>query len=462
MKEKYSKIVFLFLLIFALIPYFILCAYANPAADDFTYAFKGKFYDIIQTLISEYLNWNGRYTSNLFVLINPIAFNSFTVYKIIPVLIILSTIISFLFFIKTLLGNILSNIDRIIFSLLISLLYLYQMPIISEGIYWYTGAVTYQLGNIAALNFLSILILFCKERYIFKSKTTHTIIITFVLFLTIGFNEIIMISVLCFSGLFLFINIKYKLRHKTFAYYLFFITLAFSLFVYFAPGNTVRESNFKNIHNFIHSFIYSSLQSIRFFTLWILSIPLIITSIFYYFLNKKLSENIKLFSESFYLSRSISLILLFFVIFISVFPAYWSTGILGQHRTLNVAYFIFLILWFINLTVWFNYYKTKIILNSGERFKITLFLITFFFLIADKNGGSALSDIIENKAQFFDLQMKERYSVILADKDTIYFTPINKPPKCLFLYDITSKPDDWQNRCYNVYFENENKIILKK
>ena len=43
--------------------------------------------------------------------------------------------------------------------------------------------------------------------------------------------------------------------------------------------------------------------------------------------------------------------LLLFVIFFSSFLPYWVSGILGQHRTLNVAYFMFIILWFSTITV---------------------------------------------------------------------------------------------------------------
>jgi hypothetical protein len=43
---------------------------------------------------------------------------------------------------------------------------------------------------------------------------------------------------------------------------------------------------------------------------------------------------------------------LLLVIPAAVFPAYWETGLLGQHRTVNTAYFAFLVLWFTATAIW--------------------------------------------------------------------------------------------------------------
>lgn len=459
-----KKLIFLLSLIAAFIPYLFISIYSNPAPDDFTYAFKGKAYNILQTIINEYFNWNGRYTSNVLVLINPIAFKSFIFYKIIPVLIIFLTIISYLIFVKVLIGRFISRIDIYIISFLLSLLYIFQMPIISEGIYLYTGAITYQLGNICALTYISLLTLFYKRQFVFNNKKIHLIILTIFLFLTIGFNEVIMIALLCFSLIFLFIVHKNRLENKALANYLFLVTLVFSSFVYFAPGNLVRESYFPNNHDIIHSIVFSIAQSIRFFLDWISSAPLLLLSILFFYLNKNLSKNIKLFSVSFYLSPFYSSLLLLIVIFISVFPAYWATGILGQHRTLNVAYYLFVITWFINLTVWFNFYENRMknIQSLNKNISNIILIVILGSFLFTKNGYNSITDILNGRAKSYNMQMNERYSLIKSSKDTIYFKPITDPPKSLFLYDITDNPEHWLNKCYTVYFECEDKLIMKK
>ncbi|MBI5538600.1 MAG: hypothetical protein HY951_00965 [Bacteroidia bacterium] len=464
MKEiQKNNLIFLVSLVILIFPYIYLSFYANPAADDFTYAHKEKALDFFSTLINEYLNWNGRYTSNVFVLINPIAFNSFLFYKLIPVFIIVLTFLSYLLFVKTLLSDIVSNIISYIISLLLTLLFIYQMPIISEGIYWYTGAVTYQLGNIFALILICLLWQFVKRKFIFGNSIIHLMILTLILISAIGFNEVLMLLILFFSFVFLFIQFKNKLENKNLAIYISIIALIFSLMVYLAPGNSIRESNFSNIHNLYHSVIYSIAQTGRFFVIWLSSVPLLLLSFLFFFLNKTLSSRLKIFSVSFYLSPVYSTLILFFILFISVFPAYWSTGMLGQHRTLNVAYYFFILFWFINLNVWFNYFENRLRNIRSPNKKVNIFVICIIlgFLAFSRNGYSSLTDMIYGKASSFNKQMNERYDIIKSSKDTIFFKPIKNPSKCLLIYDISNNPEHWLNRCYTVYFNCENKTVVK-
>ncbi|MEO6903581.1 MAG: DUF6056 family protein [Bacteroidia bacterium] len=459
---KQPKGLLLILFLFSCLPYIYISIYANPAADDFTYAFKGSNNDFIKTYLAEYINWNGRYTSNALVLLNPLAFNSFFAYKIIPVVIISFTFFSYLFSINCLIGEVLSKINRYLISFILLLLFLYQMPIISEGIYWYTGAVTYQLGNIFALIFVGLLIQYHKAIFFLGKKIIHLLVLTIILILTVGFNEVIMIILFFFSLFYFFIVYTKKLPHKTLANYLVIVTLLFSAVVYFAPGNLIRASYFSSNHHFISSFLYSMAQSLRFFLNWTSSLPLLLISILFFYLNIHLSKNIVLFSKSFYLTRLHSSVLLFFVIFIAVFPAYWSTGILGQHRTLNVAYYVFIFMWFINLTVWFNYFKNENTKSISKRTSTILLVVIITSCFFTKNGYDVITDIYYGKAQSFNQQMNERYALIVSanNKDTIYFSTIKSPPKSLFLYEISDKPQSWQNKCYLIYYECENKTLL--
>lgn len=459
---KQPKVLFLISLVLVCLPYIFISIYANPAADDFTYAYKGRSNDFIKTYLAEYLNWNGRYTSNALVLLNPLAFNSFFTYKIIPVVIISLTLFSYLFFINCLIGEAIRKINRYIISLILLLLFLYQMPIISEGIYWYTGAVTYQLGSISALVFISLLIQYHKGIFFLGNKVIHLVALSLVLILTIGFNEVIMITLLFFSLSYFFIVYTRKLPYIALANYLLIVTLLFSAVVYFASGNLIRASLFSSNHQFISSLFYSIVQSVRFFLEWTSSLSLLILSVLFFYLNRELSKNIGLFSKSFYLTRLQSSFLLFFVIFIAVFPAYWATGILGQHRTLNVAYYVFIILWFINLTVWFNRFKNNNVENIAKRTYTILLMVIMVSCFFTKNGYDVITDIFYGKAKSFNQQMNERYALIRSskNKDSIYFMAIKNPPKSLFLYEIMSSPQNWQNKCYLIYYGCENKSLL--
>ena len=55
-----------------LLPYMILFAYCHPSGDDFSYAVLGTKPPFLSAFLDEYNLWNGRYTSNIFVLKNPL------------------------------------------------------------------------------------------------------------------------------------------------------------------------------------------------------------------------------------------------------------------------------------------------------------------------------------------------------------------------------------------------------
>lgn len=456
-----NKIIVIVLLLLAIAPYVYISFFAHPIADDFTYAYKGKQGNLFSTLLGEYNTWNGRYMSNIFVLINPIVYDSFIGYQLAPIVLIFLTIFSVFFFIRTLTNNVFKTYTNIVLASLFSLLFLHQMPIISEGIYWYTAAVTYQLGIIFLLYFIGFIILFLRNKIVLKSKILHIGIIFFYLVATIGSNEILMIAVFLLSAGMYLISRIIKAPNNTLLFVL-IASLLLSLLVYFAPGNSVRESFFPDNHKFIHSVVSSLAQCVRFFSNWIASASLILMSILYYAIHKKLSAEVEIFKKSFYLTPLLSIALVIFVIFIGAFLPYWSTGIMGQHRSMNVSYFLFLIVWFINLTVFYNRGFLHFDIKHTNTIK-ALFILIWFSLVFSKNGFDVLFDIQKGDHILYNKQMTERYTIVEQSTDTIYFKPIVNKPKTLFVLDITDNPENWQNTGYAIFFDKpEIPVVLKE
>ena len=110
--KRNTILLFVFLLVYIGI-HLYLSQYTNPIADDFSYSMKCKNSTLFHEWIGDYLTWNGRYTSNIIVFLNPLAFHSFLGYKIIPLVLFLSLFISIYGLLKNVLkvlGNILVKV----------------------------------------------------------------------------------------------------------------------------------------------------------------------------------------------------------------------------------------------------------------------------------------------------------------------------------------------------------------
>ena len=379
-------------------------------------------------------------------------------YRIIPILLILFTVTGFRFFVKTLTQKVFSVMDYWIISLLFTLLFISVMPRVATGFYWYTGSATYQLGSILVLYYLGLLIRYLRKHYLI-TKRIHLIINILLLGVIIGFNEIIMIYLLLFL---LTIWLVLARKEKKLKFEGLFVQVVFaSLFaaiMFFAPGNEVRGGQFEDRHLLFNSFYMSGLQTVRFGLLWVFSGSLLLISILFINLLPKLNKEIALFRNRFYLNQWEALGILIFIVFMSVFPAYWSTGILGQHRTVNVGCFFFLIFWFITLSIWWNKHDLKIKLTKIAATALLIFTGAIFTFTG--NGYHAMFDAMTGRAAYFDDQMNHRIFLIQqAKKESnepidIGFMFTHNLPKTIFVLDIDTKDEThWINKGYVQYFE---------
>ena len=457
--SKNKVIGFILLIILALIPYFYLSAFAHPIADDFLYAVLSRKMGIINGMFFLYKSWSGRFVSNITELLNPLVWDSFTYYKIMPLILFLLTFLSAYFLIHKLFGKILKKLEVVLAALFILLIYVFQLPTLTEGFYWFSGSCEYQLSVVFSWILIGLLISYFQKKS-FVNKLILSFVIIFINIILIGLNET---YVLILCGLYLcafFISIYRKQQSKIFWLILFSISLIVSIFSLLAPGNAVRGSNFESEHfNFIKSFIFSMLQIPRFFFSWISNVPFILGTFLIFPLTIKLGKKFDFIRNHFYIHPLLASLSLPLIIFVCVFPAYWATGILGQHRTLNIAYSLFIFLWFGVVCCWTNFLEQKeclpqIAIHSKWQTVFIIFIIVSMTITC--NGYNALTDIIYGKAQKFDKIMFERYSIMKQAKEQSIkcceFKEIDDKPATLFFIDITSNENHWINRGYEEYF----------
>jgi hypothetical protein len=143
---------------------------------------------------------------------------------------------------------------------------------------------------------------------------------------------------------------------------------------------------------------------------------------------------------------------------IATFPAYWSTGILGQHRTISVAYFVFLLLWFAALTAaisvgWLPT-SSSWFMNSRVRQGAGALLVAS--LMFKGNGYRLATDFAYGRPQTFDSEMSSREAALRACASTptrdCAIAPLTTSPESFSVLDLSTDPNDWVNRACAEYF----------
>ncbi len=417
--------------------------FAHPMADDFSYALKDVSQGAWNAALWEYDHWNGRYASNFLVLFGPLrgGLDAIHLYRLIPAALFVVTFLGAFTFMIALGRPALPGSHAAIAALIWTALFAHVMPDMSEGFYWYTGSVTYQLPNALCLFALALLIRGIRNNALWVMIA----IVPFLAFI-IGCNEVIMLLVVVGTLLAGAWSFRQNLRWSAAGVVITVLIIGCALLMILAPGNAVRGAFFPERHQLLRSLGMSVLQTGRFTLEWAACPSLLLLSMVWWMHHRHLAQRFPLLSSGFGLSPWKSVPVLFAVIFLCVFPAYWSTGILGQHRTANVACFFFLPLWFMNLSVFAaRFGGTVMRLHDTDRLRVTaaLLLLVAVDLSFSGNSGEAITDLTTGRAERADVQLWNRYELLRQAAErpegiaTIPF--IADPPRSLYVLDLRDR-----------------------
>ena len=262
--RKILLFILFIVLLAGIFPFLQLARFNHPSADDFCFVVKenGKtLWDIQKT---SYTEIDGRYFFTLLRRLNPMFHNSFHAYKIYPVLLLVFFLLSVFILLRTALKSCFLNIDILIISLLLVVLYLTKMPSTAQGLYWFTGCTIYQVPNILCLIFLTaVLKIAGTEKRI--SRAFLIVLSAVLCFAIIGSNEI---SLILINGIVILLCINVIVQKGKLLNYLFvFLMVCFvaSVIEILAPGNFIRLDTFPYSANFelsLYGTVYSLLLSL--------------------------------------------------------------------------------------------------------------------------------------------------------------------------------------------------------
>lgn len=397
-------------LLLCIAPFLVITLFVHPVFDDFCHAATTIKYGVPGAVRHMYVSWNGKYFSTMVLALHPLAFGSFLAYKVVALTIILLSFISIYFLASVLWKREAAMVEKLIAAGFITALFSNQMPELTEGYYWMPGAITYTLGAILTVFFFgSVVKLFESgggQRRLWLLSCCLLIVAI------VGSSETMM---MIFFLLMLSIAIKTFICRDGSRWLwlsLLLITTLSALVVVIAPGNSVRSSQFPGNHRLFYSLLFSSAQEARFLLTWFSNPALILGTLLFIPVAYRLSEKNELLKRHFNFHPIAALLLLLGVVFLGFFPAYWNTGQLGQYRSVNLVFFLFLIGWFLNLAMWVGYLRRKFgwaVASLPVYVYVICLLLIPLCLLATNNARETIGDLMSGRAYRYDMQMRQRY-----------------------------------------------------
>ena len=444
-----KELLLLILLIAALAPYILLCFYALPYADDFCYAWSSaEPISFTARFMKQYMGWSGRYSAHVLLCTHPLASGQMLYYHLADLISLLSVAFAFIIFFWSVRSAFLNGL---VIGLTVLLFYLCYMPQLSDGVYWYTGVCNYELSSVCFILHLSLLILWYRSEGI--TKVISFLLASLLLIASIGFNEVgaaLIPSYYFFTVVILYLAKKKNMVPDTAfsaAAILFCIaTISFG-FLVLAPGNHVRSHQFHTHFEFLHSVLFGGLQTVRFTAIWIFTIPAVLFSLLIVSKADQLPD-----TPVFRFDHRLILGFIVFTVFMSAFLPYFTTGILGQHRTINYSFFYTILLWMwwlISVSKQYTLYeKPALQFISLNWFAIAVACI--ILMVFTGNGGKIVRDLRADTFTAYSREYYQRESEIIHHPE-IPIGPLTHTPQSLMIVDAQTDTTYWVNRAIWLY-----------
>jgi len=433
----------------AIAPYLALAAFVHPTGDDFDYAMDTRVEGYWPALQHQYVGWNGRFASNLLVLANPMVGGSIVLYRVVAAAMIVATIAAIYLLIRAIAGAALDRKEAFICSLALTGVYLAGVPALGESFYWFTGSVTYQLSSVLLMVQIA---LFLRAR-----SPIDGIVASALLVFVAGMNEIAMaLSVAFYAVYAVWMMKRGQPKAARGAAALLAIAVAAGLAVWLAPGNAVRSAQFAQQHQWLRAMALTMAQTVRFAIQWTTSGPLLLATLLFIPLARRFVARVAGWRDITAAECAVLVAAPLVAIAIGVFPPYWATGMLGQHRTVSVAYGAFLILWFVAVIALEARGVWPAVASASPLVPSALVAALAGAIALTQNGYTVTADLFTGRARHFDRAMSERYDALErchahGDRECVV-APLADVPASFYVADVSADSSHWINRGYARYF----------
>jgi hypothetical protein len=419
-----------------------LTFYTFPAIDDYCIWEKIETLGFLGYQKHLYLNWSGRYTSNILISVSSEIFKNITLYRI-------TLIISFILIIVALLymGRLFAENTRkeiILFSLVLFIVLFACQAKPSQGSYWFTGVYTYTISIIFYIFGLTSYI-----KYIKNGSESNLLLMLISSVIIIGLNETALVMynfMVVYLTILYFTNNYSKILGNKKLLIVLLVLIISSLISILAKGNYERQAEFA--HSNIS--LFSGIKAATLYTGKLLisnSLPLVILTIV---LLLQIRKN--------YTGNKLSLFILFItvfsalLIFISYLPALLATGILPPERVTNLQT-QFLILSYIILIYFFRNQSNSVFCSTSKLINV-LTLICIYYHLTTNNLSTLYTSYFNDSLSSYKSEQKSRIKILtdINKPDHVILKPFRHKPYLLFVDDIKVDSSNWRNLSYAKFY----------
>jgi hypothetical protein len=444
------------LLVLGLCRYLWLAGYMHPYADDLSYAYTAFQQPFLERMAHEYQHWNGRLASNILVLRGPLIIGypeGLFWYRMVPALWIFGMVGAWLLLLRTAGPRHVPGEWTVTLALGLTALWLNILPDLTEGFYWSTGAVTYTLPHILLLILVAALVRVDRAGTPLARGCWYALISMLGIWI-VWSNEVHLVLLVLASPLLLIFREGRAHGGAKCALVVVLLFIGAAVLSIIAPGNAARASHFVGGGDVLHTAGWTALQTLRFIATWTLSPALLLASIAVLLWMRQHDDD-RIPRIPFHWSRWAAALIA--VVVVSVALPYWATGMLGQHRTVNAAWSIFLPLWGVLLVAVHQQVlrprAVAIPVGRSARRSIHLGLVLAFLISG--NDGRVAHDLLTGAAARNAVAWEERFAAVQAAAANgvleVRFDPLPARTAALHIMELDSLSDHWTNKAVAHY-----------
>ncbi len=434
------------LALIGILPFALLCAYAQPSADDWYMAAHTMDKGFWRANVEMYLGQSGRFFSSCLLFLHPMLL-SFAAFKVWC----LALILGLGFSLRWAVGGWFPearNAWKWMLAVLLLVLFFWDMPSTAQGLYWGTGAAGYTLPGVLSLC-LAGMFGRCSLTVEWRPRPALLILASLTAIAITGCTEVAMALLLAHVCM---LNAVFFWRHRVVSRPLLILlvaTLVGVAAVILTPGNANRQTWYQSevAHVPAPALLMALKLGVRHVAMWLVFVPFFLFSLVF----------AGAWPAALEISRSrawelvvIALVLMTGTVFGGFFLGTWSMGAAIPLRAINLVLLFFIIDWVILLVGIIGLLRAweVEIPRAGSVLCVSAFLI--FCANAQMSPGTnvkaAWRDLLGGGAARYDHESTARHAFIRGSQEQDVLVPaLTARPTTLFFNDLTPDPTNWRN-----------------